>query len=243
MSEEATTETTTETGGTENAEAAVDAKDVLYPEGEQAGEGGSTESKEESKAEDAGEEPKAEETEAEGDESKEGEDKPEGDKETDEGDDKAEVEAVKVEDLEFPEGVVSEEKVTEFVDLVNKLDDMTPKERAQALIDMQQGIYAAQFEAHEAKVEAWGEETKADKDIGGDKLEENLAIAAKARDEFGGEELTKVLNETGVGNHPAFVKFFYNIGKAISDDSFVQGSAGSAKTEKSKAEILYGQSK
>lgn len=74
----------------------------------------------------------------------------------------------------------------------------------------------------------WQAQTKADKEIGGDKLNENLAVAKKALEKFGTPELTAMLNETGLGNHPDLVRTFYRIGKAISEDSFVPGSAGDA---------------
>jgi hypothetical protein len=64
--------------------------------------------------------------------------------------------------------------------------------------------------------------------IGGDKLAENLGIARKALDQFGTPELKDVLNMTGFGNHPAVIRAFYKIGKAISEDKFVKGSTPSA---------------
>lgn len=84
----------------------------------------------------------------------------------------------------------------------------------------------------------WADTVKADKDIGGAKLAENLAIAAKARD-LGGPELVKVLNKTGLGDHPAVIRAFVKFGKALSEENFV--SAGtSTGGSRSQADRLYG---
>jgi hypothetical protein len=46
--------------------------------------------------------------------------------------------------------------------------------------------------------------------------------------EFGGDELKQVLNESGLGNHPALFKAFAKIGKAMSEDTFVKSKAHSS---------------
>ena len=74
----------------------------------------------------------------------------------------------------------------------------------------------------------------ADKDIGGDKLAENLSVARKALETFGTPELRDVLNATGFGNHPAVIKAFYKIGQAISEDRFVTGGAKGPETDMAK---------
>lgn len=84
----------------------------------------------------------------------------------------------------------------------------------------------------------WRAAVEADKEIGGDKLAESLALAKKARDTFGTPELTEYLDQTKLGNHPALVKFFVKAGKSIAEDGFVK--AGSTVGAKSAAETLYG---
>lgn len=86
--------------------------------------------------------------------------------------------------------------------------------------------------------DTWDAQVKADKEIGGEKLGENLAIAAKARD-LGGPEFVKLLNKTGLGNHPAVIKTFLKIGRSLSEDKFIPG--GNASTEApTAAQRLYG---
>ncbi len=72
----------------------------------------------------------------------------------------------------------------------------------------------------------WLNASKTDNEFGGDKLNENLAVAAKALDKFGTPELKSLLNDSGLGNHPEIVRAFYRAGMAISDDSIVNSGSG-----------------
>ena len=72
----------------------------------------------------------------------------------------------------------------------------------------------------------WAETAIGEKEFGGERLAENLAVAKKALDTFGTPELRTLLNETGLGNHPELIRAFYKAGKAISEDKFVPAGAG-----------------
>ena len=72
---------------------------------------------------------------------------------------------------------------------------------------------------------AWVKSIKSDKEIGGDKFAESLAVAQKALKSFGSPELTKLLNDSGLGDHPDVIRFFHKVGKSISEDGMVQGRA------------------
>lgn len=88
-------------------------------------------------------------------------------------------------------------------------------------------------------VSKWVDEIKTDKDLGGDKLPETLAVARKVIDTFGGSELISVLEETGMTNNPELLRFVYRIGKATSDDTFHTGKGLSGGSEKTAAQILF----
>lgn len=98
------------------------------------------------------------------------------------------------------------------------------QEQAQKAADVMVNQAKRQAETHAKLVSTWVETIKADKEIGGDKFGENMAVARSALDAFGTPELKDVLNATGFGNHPAIIRAFYKIGKAISDDGLVKGS-------------------
>jgi hypothetical protein len=82
--------------------------------------------------------------------------------------------------------------------------------------------------------ETWANEAKADKELGGEKFDENLAVAKGALKAFGTPELTQLLNESGLGNHPEVLRMFYRAGKAISEDSVLLGTSGNNAPDPAK---------
>ena len=136
-------------------------------------------------------------------------------------------------DLKMPDGVALDKAAAdEFTAIAKelKLDQAT----AQKFADVGAKMAQRQADNHAKLVESWTEQVKTDKDIGGDKLAENLGVARKALDTFGTPELRDVLNATGFGNHPAVIKAFYKIGQAISEDRFVTGGAKGPETDMAK---------
>lgn len=57
----------------------------------------------------------------------------------------------------------------------------------------------------------------------GKAYDEKMNMAKNAALEFGGEDLMNLLDSTGLGNEPAVIKAFANIGKAIMNDEIVGG--------------------
>lgn len=136
-------------------------------------------------------------------------------------------------ELKMPEGVeLDKAAADEFIAIAKELK--LDQANAQKFADVGAKMAQRQIESHAKLVESWAEQVKTDKDIGGDKLQENLAVARKAIETFGTPDLKDVLNSTGLGNHPAFVKFAYQFGKAISEDKFVTGSPKGPETDMAK---------
>ena len=80
---------------------------------------------------------------------------------------------------------------------------------------------------------------KNDPVFAGAKLDDVKALSAKAIDRFGGADFRKYLNDTGLGNHPAMLKFAFMAGSQIAEDAtFERG--GTAPTKKSVTEKFYG---
>ena len=136
-------------------------------------------------------------------------------------------------ELQMPEGVeLDKATADEFTTIAKELK--LDQAAAQKLADIAAKQAQRQVEAHTALVESWVEQVKTDKDIGGDKLDENLSIARKALDTFGTPELRDVLNASGLGNHPEVIKAFLKAGKAISEDRFVAGAPKGNDTDPAK---------
>ncbi|HGE8503701.1 peptidase [Serratia ureilytica] len=111
------------------------------------------------------------------------------------------------------------------------------QEQAQKLVDIYPQIQQQQAEAWSKQVSDWGEQVKADKEIGGDKFNASVGAAQRALDQFGNTELREYLNASGLGNHPALVRFCAKVGKAMAEDTFVVPNQGG---QRSAADILYG---
>lgn len=146
----------------------------------------------------------------------EGEQKPE---------DKAGDKPVEFEDFTAPEGIeLDGELLGEFKSVATELK--LPQEAAQKLVDIGAKLVQRQVDAYHATQKQWVEAITADKEIGGDKLNESKALVAKTMNAFATPELRQMLKETGMGNNPELFKFAHRIGKAISEDGFVKGQPG-----------------
>ena len=130
----------------------------------------------------------------------------------------------------------NEEALGKFVEIMNK--DMTPQERAQALIDLQ-GDVARQVA--ERSNEVWNEtQTKWQEEVRqefGDKLDPTLGAISKMLDEFGTPELRDVFAVTGAGNNVHMVKFLGKVAEAMAEGKPLMGAPGGEKA--SLAERMY----
>ncbi len=138
------------------------------------------------------------------------------------------------------EGVqLSDEVIGRFSEVAKELN--LSQDAAQKMLDqVAPAIARQQYAAIQQLNEQWVSAVKADKEIGGEKLGANLAIAKKARDAFGTDGLRQLLNESRIGNHPEMVRFFVRAGQAISEDSFVPGGTRPSAGGKDAASVLYG---
>lgn len=141
-------------------------------------------------------------------------------------------------EFKAPEGQAFDNTVVEqFSEVAKELN--LPQDAAQKILDkMAPAIQARQDEALQAVRTEWEATSKADKEFGGDKLAENLAVAKRAMDQFGTPELRELLNTTGLGNHPEIIRTFYRAGLAISEDGFVSGN-GSKVVAETPAQRMY----
>lgn len=144
---------------------------------------------------------------------------------------------ITVEDLALPEGFeTTDELRSEFVETINSLKDLGPKEQAEALINLQAKAMTAASEASSAawdKLQTeWRDEVKAEY---GDKLQPTLNSINRLVTEHGDEKLVEALAVTGAGNHPEVVKFFSKMAGLLTEGSHVSGvSSGQEKTAAQK---------
>ncbi len=116
-------------------------------------------------------------------------------------------------------------------------------------------------QAQENVYQEWATATRTDKEFGGNDLQENLSGARKAMNSFSepakdasgkavlhkegpmkGQQMSEMealMGESGWGNHPAMIRVFHRINKAMSADSYVTGTLVPPTSKKTQAETLY----
>lgn len=144
-----------------------------------------------------------------------------------------------------PEGFnLNETSMASFAEVIN--GDLSPKERGEKLMglyaDTVKSIGEANMAAWQKTNDEWVNEVKADKEIGGDKLDATRAEIAKAIDGLGEKlapEFRKALDITGAGNHPAVVRALSSWAKALNEGKHVSGAPASQKEAIDLAKTWY----
>lgn len=140
----------------------------------------------------------------------------------------------------LPDGAVADEALTEeFLPVVKELG--LSQKGAQKLVDFKAKL-------DQANLKRWGDhlsdlrtQAKADPEIGGARYNENLSVAVKAVQKFGGPALQKVLNQYGVGAHPEMIRAFAKIGRAMGETPGLDNGGGSGMSNaKPLHELMYG---
>ena len=137
-------------------------------------------------------------------------------------------------EFEPPEGVeVDPSKIEVFGETAKELG--LNQKQFQQLVEYDIQRSAAALEEMSTqfseRINHWAEDTKADKELGGESLDENLGLAKRAIDTFGSPQLAKLIDAPsadnpdglGLGNHPEVIRLFYRVGRAISESDLVTG--------------------
>lgn len=137
-------------------------------------------------------------------------------------------------DFTLPEGVTLDEAMlSEFAPVLKELN--LSQAAAQKVIDFAPKLISQTVEGIKAQLadeaRGWHDAARGDKEIGGAKMAETLAVANKAFAKFGTPELKAFLASRGLNAHPELIRAFYRAGKAISEDSFVAGGASVSRAK------------
>lgn len=144
-------------------------------------------------------------------------------------------------DFVMPEGVeVDAVMLTDATPLFKELG--LSQEQAQKLIDFQakhvQASSKSQVDTFNQLMNDWQEQSKNDKEFGGDKFEENVKVAQAAISKFGTPGLKQLLEEHGVGNHPEVIRFMVKVGKLTAED-VPGGSTLPTSKAQDRVSLLY----
>ena len=145
--------------------------------------------------------------------------------------------------LTVPEGfdILDANSVDDLVSHAKKLG--VDAEGAQAMLNYQSAAVLKVVDAHNEQwdntMNEWVEQARTDKDIGGPKLEETLQNGRKALNTFGNNGLASLIDNTGLGNNPEFLRFMDKVGRAINEDRIKFGVQSNDAPQKTAAELMY----
>jgi hypothetical protein len=140
--------------------------------------------------------------------------------------------------IKVPDGVRADPDVMKsFVEFArtNKVSaEATQKYADQYFADVRK---SAQAEADRQlqQTTTWAEESK--KAI--PDFEATLKLGQRALQKLGSPELSKILNETGLGNHKEVISFFAKVGKFVAEDRLPGGEGSEGAADVAPETLLY----
>lgn len=179
---------------------------------------------------------------------------PEGE-DTDTTDTKTEGEGEKTEEkaveitLKLPDGSLLTPEAVERLTAYAKEKGLS-QEAAQELLDRDHNTVKSFHEVQKKQLDdmrkIWVKEIQDDPEFGGKDAKKNQELAKRGMKFIGKQigrekELEQILNLTGLGDNPVFIRAFHFIGKKLANDNFVHPKDKEAyKTAKKDAEVFYG---
>ena len=140
-------------------------------------------------------------------------------------------------EFKAPEGKAYDNAVLEPFAEAAREANLT-QDAAQKILDRMAPALAARQQEQVAAVRTgWLESSRTDKEFGGDKLQENLSAAKRALDSYAAPEFRKLLDDTGLGNHPEVIRMLVRVGKGMNEDSYVAGGAAFKGTQDLAAKL------
>ncbi|MEX5367407.1 hypothetical protein WCE00_10620 [Acinetobacter haemolyticus] len=113
-----------------------------------------------------------------------------------------------------------------------------PQEAVQKLVDLGVQLQQRQVAEQQQMVRSWIDAARADSEYGGEKLQQSLLTAQKAFTLPRGDKISKILLNSGLGNHPDVIGFMTEVGKLLEPDNMVTGK-GSNTSQVTPAAAWY----
>lgn len=144
-------------------------------------------------------------------------------------------------DFELPEGMELDNASLEQAIPVFK-DLGLSQEQAQKLVSLRAEQIKADMQSQEENQKKllgeWQKQTESDPEYGGDKFKGSVEAAHLAIDKLATPEFTKLLNDTGLGNHPEVFRIMFRIGKLMQEDVPLASGQASQKPL-DRLQVLY----
>ena len=117
-------------------------------------------------------------------------------------------------------------------------------DQAQAVVKGREKAVADHVAAEKATLaeaqKTWREDAEKDKEIGGDDFKKNVELAHRVIDKYGNPAFKEMLNKTGVGDNPDFLRLFVKLGKSMADDVAINPGSQNPKKATRMADRMYG---
>lgn len=162
--------------------------------------------------------------------------KAEGEKKTDD------VQTVEI-TLKLPDGSLLTPADVERLTALAKEKGLS-QDAAQELLDRDNNTVKSFHEVQKKQLDdmrkIWVKEIQDDPEYGGKDAKKNQEIAKRGMNYIGNKigkakELEQILNLTGLGDNPVFIRMFHFFGKAMADDTFVHSKDKSSDKENQPA--------
>lgn len=136
-------------------------------------------------------------------------------------------------DFDIPAGVtVQEADITAYRELSGEMG--LTQDQAQRLLTFEaERLRQAEDQLTGQQLDQardWAQAARADAEFGGDAFDRNVGIARQAMEQFGSDEVQEILNATGLGSHPEFIRMFWKMGRSVASDGAVIGGHGGGST-------------
>lgn len=143
--------------------------------------------------------------------------------------------AAAYQDFSLPEGAQADPQAMDSFRMVAAEHGLS-QQAAQSLLDLHLQTLNSQGQAQVAAVQQWAEDARGDREFGGGGFEANMGMARKALQAYGSPQLSQLLTQSGLGNHPEVIRTFYRIGKTLSEDRQV---GGGQSTQSDRLAAMY----
>ena len=166
---------------------------------------------------------------------------PEGEAADTQGEPEAEAEGTEVsfDDLQLPDGLEPDEELLGSFKETLKEIGVTTKEGAEKLLGLYRTALEKQYDHYQTTVrKQWRE--AAMKELGED-ADKVIGTIRDALTEYAPDvmdDFIAVMDQTGLGDHPAVIKTIYALASKLSEGSFTPGGQAAAEVE--PEDILYG---
>lgn len=141
-------------------------------------------------------------------------------------------------DLDIPENMAMTDEAKASLDEKFREAGLS-QEQASAVFGMYKDTIEDMNRALAQQSTKWLEETKKDPDLGGSNFVATTANVRRVTTRFGDEAFASLMNETGLGNHPALLRFLNKVGASLAEDRAGSGRATSKAPNRPLHELLY----